>query len=97
MAHKQNAIPEFIEKNFYAQVNYFFVYKFMSQERMVANVTWTNKVNEDALGTVFFTGDGSTQFIDVTAIDRCVGFMKLGRKTYIIDKESMKEWNDSNN
>ncbi|GET63857.1 transposase domain-containing protein [Rhizophagus irregularis DAOM 181602=DAOM 197198] len=56
------------------------------------NVTWTNEVNEDSLGTTSFVGDGSTQFIDVTAINRCVGFMKLGRKTYIIDKECMEEW-----
>ena len=69
----------------------------MNQEIMLANVTWSNEVNEDALGIVFFIGDGSTQFIDVTAIVRCVGFMKLGRKTYIIDKESMEEWNDNNN
>ena len=66
----------------------------MNQERMLANVTWSNEVNEDALGIVFFIGNGSTQFIDITAIDRCVGFMKLERKTYIIDKESMEEWSD---
>ena len=64
---------------------------------MLANVTWTNEVNEDTLGIISFVGNGSTQFIDVTAIVRCVGFMKLGRKTYIIDKESMEEWNDNNN
>ena len=37
---------------------------------MLANVKWSNEVSEDALGTTFFVGDGSTQFIDVTAIDR---------------------------
>jgi hypothetical protein len=88
LAHRPNATPEFITKTFYAQVNYFFVYKYKDQEKMLANVKWTNNVNEDALGITFFVGDeGSTQFIDVTAIDRCVGFMRLGRKTYIIDKE----------
>lgn len=66
----------------------------MDQEKMLANVRWSNEVNEDALGTIFFTGEGSTQFIDVTTIDRCVGFMKLGRKTYIIDKECMEDWSD---
>lgn len=96
-AHIRNAAPEFIIKTFYAQVNYFLVYKFKDQEKMLANVKWTSNVNEDALGTTFFVGDdGSTQFIDVTAIDRCVGFMKLGRKTYIIDKEYMEEWNNNN-
>jgi len=68
----------------------------MNQEIMLANVKWSNEVNEDAFGTTFFIGEGSTQFIDVTAIDRCVGFMKLGRKTYIIDKECMEEWSDNN-
>ena len=64
---------------------------------MLANVTWSNEVTKDALGTIYFVGDGSTQFIDVTAIDRCVGFMKLGRKTYVIDKECMEEWSESDN
>jgi len=63
----------------------------MNQEKMLANVTWSNKVNTDVLGTTFFIGEGSTQFIDIIAIDRCVGFMKLGRKSYIIDKECMEE------
>ena len=63
----------------------------MDQKIMLANVTWTNEVNEDSLGTISFVGDSSTQFIDVTAINRCVGFMKLGCKTYIIDKECMEE------
>ena len=62
---------------------------------MLANVTWTNEVIEDSLGTTSFVGDSSTQFIDVTAICRCVGFMKSGRETYIIDKEYMDEWNDN--
>lgn len=92
-AHIPSATPEFIIKTFYAQVNYFLVYKYKDQEKMLANIKWTSEINEDALGTTFFIGnDGSTQFIDVTAIDRCVGFMKLGRKTYIIDKECMEEW-----
>ena len=63
---------------------------------MLANVTQSNKVTKDALGTTFFISNSSTQFIDVIAIDRCVGFMKLGRKTYIIDKECMDEWSDNN-
>ncbi|GES92519.1 transposase domain-containing protein [Rhizophagus clarus] len=67
-------------------------YTILDQEKMLANVKWTSNVNEDALGTTFFVGnDGSTQFIDVTAIDRCVRFIKLGHKTYIIDKEYMEE------
>jgi hypothetical protein len=66
----------------------------MNCERMLANVKWTNEVNEEALGTTFFVGNGSTQFIDVTAICRCVGFMKSGRETYIIDKECMEEWDN---
>ena len=68
----------------------------MDQEIMLANVKWSNEINEDALGTICFIGEGSTQFIDITAIDRCVGFMKLGRKTYIVDKECMEEWSDNN-
>jgi hypothetical protein len=60
---------------------------------MLANIKWSNKVNRDVFGTTFFIGDGATQFIDITAIDRCIGFMELGHKTYIIDKECMEELN----
>jgi hypothetical protein len=93
-AHIPSATPEFITRSFYAQVNYFLVYKYMDRKIMLANVKWANEVNEDSLGTTSFVGDGSTQFIDVTAINRCVGFMKLGRKTYIVDKECMEEWDN---
>jgi hypothetical protein len=93
LAHIQSAAPEFITKSFYGQVNYFLVYKYKDQEKMLAKIKWTSNVNEDPLGTTFFISeDGPTQFIDVTAINRCVGFMKLERKTYIIDKECMEEW-----
>ena len=92
-AHIPSATPEFIIKTFYVQVNYFLIYKYKNQEKMLANVKWTSEVNEDTLGTNFFiNGDSFTQFIDVTAIDRCVGFMKLGHKTYIINKECMEKW-----
>ena len=57
---------------------------------MLANIRWLNKVNEDMFGITSFIGNGATQFIDIIAIDRCVGFMKIGRKTYIIDKEFME-------
>ena len=91
-AHIPSATPEFIIKTFYAQVNYFLVYKYKDQEKMLANIKWTSEINEDALGTTFFIGnDGSTQFIDVTAINRYVGFIKLEHKTYIIDKVCMEE------
>jgi len=91
-----NVPPEFINKTFYGQVNYFFMYKFMDQENMLANIKWADKVSEDALGTIFFTSYGATQFINVNAIDRCIGFMKLGSKTYIIDKEYMEQYSINN-
>jgi hypothetical protein len=50
-----------LRKTFYAQINYFLVYKFMNQERMLANVKWANEVNEDALGMISFL----LQLIDV--------------------------------
>ena len=59
-AHIPSATPEFIIKTFYAQVNYFLVYKYKDQEKMLANVKWTSEVNEDALDATFFIGDDSS-------------------------------------
>ena len=93
-AHIPSEIPEIINQTFYGQVNYYLVYKFMDQKKMLANIKWTSEVSEDIIGTTSFIGNGATQFIDVTAIDRCVGFMKIGHKTCIIDKECMEEWEE---
>jgi len=90
-----SALPEFIKQTYYGQINYYLVYEFMGQKKMLANIKWTNKVSEDMFGTISFMGYGATQFIDITTIDRCVGFMEIRHKTYIIDKEYMEEWDDN--
>jgi len=94
-AHLRNVTPEYEIRTFYAEVNYFLVYEFMGKMKMLANVVWTNPVTEDAFGTISFIGFGATQFIDVSAIDRCVGFMQLGRTIFIVDKEGMEDWDDN--
>ncbi|PKK57505.1 hypothetical protein RhiirC2_825665, partial [Rhizophagus irregularis] len=60
-AHLPSAIPEFVTKSFYAQINYFFLYEYMDQKIMLANVTWTNEVNEDSLDFITFDPDQDDQ------------------------------------
>jgi hypothetical protein len=38
---------------------------------------------------MYFQGNSSKyEFIDISDIDRCVGFITLSNKTYIFDKEN---------
>jgi len=56
---------------------------------MLAYIHWTNKIINDSLGGKYFQGNSSKYgFIDVSDIDRCVGFITLNNRTYIFDKEN---------
>lgn len=79
--------PEFIPKVFFGNVEYYLVYEFEEETHMLAYVHWADKVKEDDVGLLLFLEYGSHEFIDAYAIDRCVGFLKIGRNYYIVDKE----------
>lgn len=53
-------------------------------------------VKEDNIRLLSFLGNESHEFIDVCAIDHCVGFIKINQTYYIIDKEELNndldEW-----
>lgn len=56
---------------------------------MLAYIHWTNKIINDSLGGKSFQGKSSKYgFIDISDIDRCVGFVTLNNRTYIFDKEN---------
>ena len=56
---------------------------------MLAYIHWTNKIVSDQLSTKYFQGKSSKYgFIDISDIDRCVGFITLNNRTYIFDKEN---------
>ena len=84
-------IPEFIFKVFFGNIEYYLTYEFEGEMHMLAYIHWANQVKKDDIGLLSFLGYGSHQFIDACAIDRCVGFIKINRIYYIIDKESINE------
>jgi len=86
--------PEFISKVFYGNIEYYLTYEFEEKIHMLAYIHWTNKVEEDNMGLLSFLGYGSYEFIDAYAIDHCVGFIKINRIYYIVDKEFIGELNN---
>lgn len=65
------------------------VHKHLNENRLLAYIHWTNKIINDQLGVMYFQGNSSKYgFIDISDIDRCVGFITLSNKTYIFDKEN---------
>jgi len=56
---------------------------------MLAYIHWTNKIVSDQLGIKYFQGKSSKYgFIEISYIDRCVGFIAINNRTYIFDKEN---------
>jgi len=85
-ASQRNRKSVFKIEEFYGCIEYYMVHKYKGTSRIVAFIQWTNQVTEDKYGLKVFKGYGAKQFIDVCVIDRCVGFLKVGNVTYVIDK-----------
>ena len=73
-------------QEFFGYVEYYLVHEFEGKQYMLAYVRWVRKVFEDNLGLQFFKTIGNTEFIDISVIDRCIGFFSIKNITYIIDK-----------
>ncbi len=64
---------------------------------MLAYIHWTNKIVSDQLGIKYFQGKSSKYgFIEISDIDRCVGFIAINNRTYIFDKENQVVCNQQN-
>ncbi|CAG8590482.1 21012_t:CDS:2, partial [Gigaspora rosea] len=60
--------------------------KLKQHYKTINSMTVARKIFEDNLGLQFFKNISNTEFIDISVIDRCVGFLPIGSITYIIDK-----------
>src|SRR6266487_5540937 len=81
--------PEYVVRKFYGNIEYYLVYDFDGETHMLAYIHWTANIEKDSVGLLSFSRYSSYEFIDVFAIDYCVGFIKLGYTYYIIDKEAV--------
>lgn len=88
--------PEFISKAFFGNIEYYLAYEFEEETHMLAYIHWTNEVEVDNIGLLSFSGYGPHEFIDVCAIDHCVGFIKINQVYYIIDKEELNNEFENN-
>ncbi|CAG8721415.1 22237_t:CDS:1 [Gigaspora margarita] len=73
-------------QEFYRYIEYYFVHEFEGKQYMLAYIQWARKIFEDNLGLQFFKNISNTEFIDVSVIDYCIGFLPIRSITYIIDK-----------
>lgn len=78
--------PEFILQKFYGNVEYYLVYEFDGETYMLAYIQWAKNVKKDNIGLLSFSKYGNYEFIDICAINYCVGFFKVDNTYYIIDK-----------
>ena len=76
-------------QNIFGNVKYYLLYEFEQEMHMLAYIQWAANVKEDNVGLLSFLEYGSHEFIDAHAIDRCIGFFKINRIYYIVDKEFM--------
>ncbi|CAG8786060.1 15956_t:CDS:1, partial [Cetraspora pellucida] len=74
--NNQKRKPVFETKPFYDNIKYYLTYKFNNKDCMLACINWTTPVIEDSVGTKYFYWFFDYDFIDITTINHCVGFIK---------------------
>ena len=86
-AQYRNRPSVFEIREFYGNIEYYLLYEFDKKMTMLAKICWTQETNEDIVGVRSFIGFGAYEFIDASAIDHCVGFLKINDIYHIVDKE----------
>ncbi|CAB4396019.1 unnamed protein product [Rhizophagus irregularis] len=87
-SNNQRRTPVFEKRPFYGNIEYYLMYEFNNEKSMLAYINWTASVSTDSVGLKYFTKFAVYDFIDVIAVERCVGFIKVDNKYYIVDKEA---------
>ncbi|CAG8642442.1 45451_t:CDS:10, partial [Gigaspora margarita] len=88
-AHYKNAPIVLEMQEFFGEACYFFSHQYDDQWSMLAYVQWVRNPHLSKHGILKFRDLGSFEVINVNAIDRNVGFLKLSNnEIYIIDKEN---------
>ena len=88
-ARHRNAPIEFQEAQFYGRVDHYFIHQYGESSSMLAYVQWVGSLTDSGHGVRTFQQWGAYEVINVSAIDRCVGFLELTNKQHaIIDRES---------
>ena len=78
----------------FGEIKYFLLHKYGFQEFLLAYIQIPSPTKINVLGNITFTRKSAYEFIDVSTVDRCVGFIKIGNIYYIIDLKYNKQNND---
>jgi hypothetical protein len=88
-AHRPKAPIILEEREFFGEVQYFFSHQYNGCWSMLAYVQWVRNPQPSKHGPLKFRDLGSFGIIDVSAIDRNVGFFRMpNNESYIIDQEN---------
>ncbi|CAG8498688.1 17519_t:CDS:2, partial [Cetraspora pellucida] len=86
-ANYRNRLSVFKIQDFYAVVEYYLLYEFEKSKAMLAYIQWMFPIEEDDVDVKIFKRLEAYAFINVSAIDHCIGFIEIGNLFYIVDKE----------
>ncbi|RIB15819.1 hypothetical protein C2G38_2191565 [Gigaspora rosea] len=88
-AHYPRAPIELKEQEFYGQVLFYFTHEHESEILKFAYVHWVRSPEVYVNNIRYFHSFGEMGVINITTIDRCVGFLKIATNKYvIIDREN---------
>ena len=88
-ARYRNALTEFREAQFYRRVYHYFVHQYRESTSMLAYVQWVGTLMDSGYGVRTFRQWGGYEVVNVSAIDRYVGFLKLANNQHaIIDRKN---------
>ncbi|CAB4386728.1 unnamed protein product [Rhizophagus irregularis] len=76
-AHRPNAPVILEEREFFGEVQYFFSHQYNSDWSMLAYVQWVRNPHPSGHGPLKFRDHGAFEVINVSAICRNVGFLKM--------------------
>jgi hypothetical protein len=91
MIHRPAADPQFEERTFTGEVQFFFAHRWRNQTHMMAMVSWSPKTSTDQYGLISFPSKGYriSEVIDVRVIDRLAAWLTIGGRVHLIDEESV--------
>ncbi|CAG8713720.1 19088_t:CDS:2, partial [Cetraspora pellucida] len=71
---------------FFGRVHFYFHYVFHGKYQLLAYIHNAKNVRKGLYGLCSFEEFGDYEFVDVSRVQRCVGFLKVGKCFYVIDK-----------
>ncbi|CAG8677538.1 6141_t:CDS:2, partial [Dentiscutata heterogama] len=75
-------------QQYFGYVHFYFYYVYDGKYQLFAYIHNAKNVRKGLYNLYSFEEFGDYEFVDVSMIQRCVGFLKVGNYFYIIDKKN---------